>query len=1085
MIRHAALALLLLLLLLLLACPMLRVTGEPANNKRYINAVPYEDGLASIASFETHDISHYGPLFIDASRGFLIVGARDAILKITLDSLVILQRVDVPASSDQIDRCYGGGKDKVKDCRNFIRMIAQESNNSLLICSTGAFRPTCSIRNMENFNLIGKIEDGIGYAPYDPNYSLAYVITENRQVIVGVSLNFVGTDEAIVRIRPANKQLRTMKNDKFTLNGIEPHFVAAFEIGPFVYFFFHEIAIEHFSHRQIRYSRVARLCKNDTGASKGIYAQAWTSFLKSRLICQEMDKVIYDIVQDVQFLPSEKIFYAIFTSSEVQLPGSAVCVYSLESLESVFRGPFLSKHVQPPYLWRDIPNPQPNYMCEQRLTDFLEMPKLMYNVILPISSTLLEQSSNESYTHLSVDTVRVKNDLLVTVLFVLEVGGILKKFVHMNDQLCLIEVVELTPPGKPLLVNEMKLVSSKGMLYLSMEERLMRVPVQRCSNYKSRERCMDAKDPYCAWNMLTSSCTKLKHEDIDKPYWHQSAAGCPNKNISIDGKFGPWSEWMLCERTGGGYAKDEGCMCRRRNCDSPAAQFGGKPCQEASVQVANCTRHGNWTEWSAWSSCSATCGRSSIRIRSRHCTNPAPAFNGRACLGPPQQQEQCHVVEHCPKLLPPPIHGQWSAWSPWRPCSKPCGTGTQKRTRTCDNPSPLNGGDNCVGADEQLQTCNESPCKEVRKWSEWTPWLQVDAGPGGQVVVKRYRLSCSARVENASLIAMSPLNSQRKVCLKSMENCLDGIGLAVGWSPWTEWSACSEVSGIQQRERSCVSRKCAGPSSEKRPCTSACKGCLPLPAWSCWSDYTACSCTGESSVRRRWRSCLGGNSAEDCAGQAFETASCVGEPCPTATAQDLEEEEDSNRGLSFSSSWSAWSRCNEIGLRARVKLCPKGAYCDDEPDMELHRCADGETLDSLNALQLREDAGHCTENLVIVVAVVGGLIACILLALMFVCCARFYPSLLCYTSLVSKQQQQHRPVATSHHPPTPKPAKSNIYTPPPSIRSHGKGGSATTHITLNPLDRLSVKDLDGLTEQETQLTLKRTMRTSLNTKDYL
>ncbi|KRZ78084.1 Semaphorin-5A [Trichinella papuae] len=1068
MIRHATL-LLLLLLLLLLACAMLQVTGEPANNKRYINTVPYEDGLKSIASFETDDISHYGPLFIDPSRGFLIVGARDAILKITLDSLVTLQRVDVPVSSDQIDRCYGGGKDKVKDCRNFIRMIAQESNNSLLICSTGAFRPTCSIRSMENFNLIGKIEDGIGYAPYDPKYSLAYVITESKQVIVGVSLNFVGSDEAIVRIRPANKQLRTMKNDKFSLN--KPYFVAAFEIGPFVYFFFHEIAIEHFSHRQIRYSRVARLCKNDTGASKGIYSQAWTSFLKSRLICQEMGKVIYDIVQDVQFLPSEKIFYAIFTSSEVQLPGSAVCVYSLESVESVFRGPFLSRHVQQSYLWREVPNPQPNYNCEQRVTDFLEMPKLMYNVILPISSTLLEQSSNENYTHLSVDTVRVKNDLLVTVLFVLEVGGILKKFIHMNDQLCLIEVVELTPPGKPLFVNEMKLVSSKGMLYLSMEERLMRVPVQRCSNYKSRERCMDAKDPYCAWNMLTSSCTKLKHEDIDQPYWHQSAAGCPSKNISIDGKFGPWSEWMPCERTGDGYAKDEGCMCRSRKCDSPAAQFGGKPCKEASVQVANCTTHGNWTEWSPWSSCSATCGRSSIRVRNRHCTNPAPAFNGRTCLGPHEQQEQCAVVEHCP---PTPIHGQWSAWSPWRPCSKPCGTGTQKRTRTCDNPSPLNGGDSCVGADQQLQTCNESPCREVRKWSEWTPWLQVDAGPVGQVVVKRYRLSCSARVENSSLIAMSPLNSQRKVCLKSMENCLDGIGLALGWSPWTEWSACSEASAIQQRERSCVGRKCAGPSSEKRPCTSGAKGCLPLPAWSCWSDYTACSCTGEpSSVRRRWRSCLGGNSAEDCAGQAFETASCVGEPCPTA--------EDKM----FSSSWSAWSRCNDIGLRARVKLCPKGAYCDDEPDMELHRCEDGESLDSLNALQLREDAGHCTENLVIVVAVVGGLIACILLVLMFVCCARFYPSLLCYTSLLSKQQQQqHRPVVTSHHPPTPKPAKSNIYTPPPSIRSHGKAPPAT-HITLNPLDRLSLKDLDGLTEQETQLTLKRTMRTSLNTKDYL
>ena len=55
------------------------------------------------------------------------------------------------------------------------------------------------------------------------------------------------------------------------------------------------------------------------------------------------------------------------------------------------------------------------------------------------------------------------------------------------------------------------------------------------------------------------------------------------------------------------------------------------------------TIDGNYTEWTEWSECSASCGGGSHQ-RTRQCTRPPPKHGGLDCneLGPADQRQQCN-----------------------------------------------------------------------------------------------------------------------------------------------------------------------------------------------------------------------------------------------------------------------------------------------------------------------------------------------------------------------------------------------------------------------------------------------------------
>ncbi|XP_062609288.1 A disintegrin and metalloproteinase with thrombospondin motifs adt-1-like [Saccostrea cucullata] len=126
--------------------------------------------------------------------------------------------------------------------------------------------------------------------------------------------------------------------------------------------------------------------------------------------------------------------------------------------------------------------------------------------------------------------------------------------------------------------------------------------------------------------------------------------------------------------------------------------------------------HGGWSSWGEWNTCSRTCG-SGTKTRLRYCNNPMPMYEGNYCSGGSTNIILCNT-NSCP------IHGSWSSWSEWNTCSKSCGNGTKDRSRDCNNPTPMYGGDFCNGSSMNTTLCNTDECPSPIDggWGSWGSW---------------------------------------------------------------------------------------------------------------------------------------------------------------------------------------------------------------------------------------------------------------------------------------------------------------------------------------------------------------------------
>ncbi|XP_041359749.1 SCO-spondin-like isoform X3 [Gigantopelta aegis] len=215
----------------------------------------------------------------------------------------------------------------------------------------------------------------------------------------------------------------------------------------------------------------------------------------------------------------------------------------------------------------------------------------------------------------------------------------------------------------------------------------------------------------------TRTCTGPFYNGADCVGARNDSTSCNENNCPVDGVYNDWSAWSTCTVTCGG-----GTQWHSRTCVGPF--FGGLPCQGPARETQDCnTQHcpidGVYNDWSQWDTCTVTCG-GGTQSRSRTCTKPQ--YGGRDCQGPVDDWQDCNT-QNCP------VDGVWYSWSAWGACNTTCGGGARERTRDCEKPKY--GGADCIGHSSEYLVCNENPCPIPGDWFPWEPWPLCSATCGG------------------------------------------------------------------------------------------------------------------------------------------------------------------------------------------------------------------------------------------------------------------------------------------------------------------------------------------------------------------
>eukprot|EP00117_Sycon_ciliatum_P036667 scpid24237/ scgid3567/ Hemicentin-1; Fibulin-6 len=198
-----------------------------------------------------------------------------------------------------------------------------------------------------------------------------------------------------------------------------------------------------------------------------------------------------------------------------------------------------------------------------------------------------------------------------------------------------------------------------------------------------------------------------------------------NCSCPVNGGWSPWTAIGACSVSCGG-----GQQIIVRSCTNPTPAHGGTGCtglhnQTISCQTKPCPVDGQWSNWSPYSQCNASC--EGTQVRNRSCNSPTPDYGGKICIGNYTHQQPCGKM-NCP------VDGGWSQWSGnLDACSVSCGAGSRTLKRYCNTPVPHHGGLNCSGVGAKTKPCFLGECPEAPSTVELTSTAsEVHANSGSE-----------------------------------------------------------------------------------------------------------------------------------------------------------------------------------------------------------------------------------------------------------------------------------------------------------------------------------------------------------------
>ncbi|KAM4678159.1 semaphorin-6D isoform 4-T5 [Discoglossus pictus] len=481
-------------------------------------------------------------------RDTLYVAGRDQVYAVNLNEI---PKTEVTPSrrltwrSGPGDRKNCAMKGKHKDeCHNYIKVFVPRNDEMVFVCGTNAFNPMCRYYRLNTLEYDGEEISGLARCPFDAKQTNVALFADGK-LYSATMADFQASDAVIYRSMGDGFALRTIKYDSKWLK--EPHFLHAIEYGSYIYFFFREIAVEHNNLGKAVHSRVARICKNDVGGSQRVLEKHWTSFLKARLNCSVPgDSFFYfDVLQsitDIIEINGIPTVVGVFTTQLNSIPGSAVCAFTMDDIEKVFRGRFKEQKT-PDSVWTAVPEdkvPKPRPGCCARhgmaegyraSTEFpdetLSFIKSHPLMDLAVPSIIEEPWFTKTRVRYRLTAIAV--DHLAgpyhnyTVIFVGSEAGVVLKILaktnpfSLNDSV-LLEEIDAFNRAKcygdsedDKRVLSLQLDRDHHAVFVAFSSCVIRIPLSRCERYGScKKSCISSRDPYCGW-LNHETCGRVKH----------------------------------------------------------------------------------------------------------------------------------------------------------------------------------------------------------------------------------------------------------------------------------------------------------------------------------------------------------------------------------------------------------------------------------------------------------------------------------------------------------------------------------------------------------------------------------------------
>ncbi|KAM8794356.1 semaphorin-6C [Eudromia elegans] len=495
-------------------------------------------------------------------NGTLLVAARDHVYAFDLeqDEQTLYPARHLRWEAKDRQHCTLRGR-RQDECYNYIKVLVPRDARTLLACGTNGFNPLCRTYELGSLAPQGEELSGQARCPFDAAQSNVALWADGSLYSATVA-DFQASDPVIYRSAgPGGPPLRTLKYSSRWLQ--EPHFVRALPYGPYVYFFFREVAVELSALGKVTVARVARVCRNDRGGSARALERRWTSFLKARLNCSVPGDVAFyfDVLEAVtppRRLHGRPAVLALFGTQRNSIPGSAVCAFYLADVERAFEGTFQEPRGADG-TWATVPDervprPRPGSCAgagaaaafdsssdfPDETLAFAKGHPLLRDAVGAATGRPLFTRTGARLTQLAAAAAPRGN---VTVLFLgAEDGRLLKVLAaprepgdmpgeapgdaaHLGDTAepagagaLLLEEISLYDPGRcrgprgASRVLGLELHPPRQELYVAFAGCLVRLPLSRCARHGAcRGSCLAARDPFCVW-LPRGGCVPFSEE---------------------------------------------------------------------------------------------------------------------------------------------------------------------------------------------------------------------------------------------------------------------------------------------------------------------------------------------------------------------------------------------------------------------------------------------------------------------------------------------------------------------------------------------------------------------------------------------